>query len=64
MPDSTVVADMKQQTVIVQALATVIKKNDHCLYFLTQPCKVFMKEEDVKFMLNEMIQRSEQLCFR
>ena len=28
---------------------------------LSQPCKLFMTEEDVKFMFTEMIQRSEQL---
>ena len=29
----------------------------------SQPCKLFMKPEDVHFMFNEMVQRSEQLFF-
>ncbi len=31
---------------------------------LFQPCKVFLKATDVRFMFNEMIQRSEQIFFR
>lgn len=30
---------------------------------ILQPCKIFMQPEDVQFMFNEMVQRSEQLFF-
>ena len=33
------------------------------IYFFSQPCKIFMKAEDVSFMFNEMVQRTEQLFF-
>ena len=31
--------------------------------YLAAPCKIFLNTEDVKFMFNEMIQRSEQIFF-
>ena len=31
--------------------------------FCIQPCKIYMKPEDLQFMLSEMVQRSEQLFF-
>ncbi|CAH1795617.1 unnamed protein product, partial [Owenia fusiformis] len=31
--------------------------------FFAAPCRIFLSEEDVKFMFNEMIQRSEQIYF-
>ena len=31
--------------------------------FCIQPCKIYMKPEDLQFMFSEMVQRSEQLFF-
>ena len=33
------------------------------MFARTQPCKIFMKPEDVNFMFHEMVQRTEQLFF-
>lgn len=31
--------------------------------YSVQPCKIYMKPEDLQFMFSEMVQRSEQLFF-
>ena len=31
--------------------------------YSVQPCKIYMKPEDLHFMFSEMVQRSEQLFF-
>ncbi len=42
----------------------LLLKTSMSVCFFVQPCKVFLDRKDVKFMFNEMIQRSEQVFFR
>ena len=40
-----------------------VLKLHNVFVFLSQPCRKFLSNDDVKFMFNELVQRSEQVFF-